>query len=292
MSLDYRQKGFDALDDGDYPAAINHFTNALRNNHESVLHSARAKCYYLNACGRGEPEAISNQAWKKIEADCVAALEYDPQNYEAQYYQGLHSLYQEHDYPKAVKQLDSALRASMTAPKRFRNCEKPSKIHEALNDAKEYLKRSQEDAVVAKRVPLYSKLARLLQQDYQDQIDTVRRKDVNDDIRQYKLTQLAMQYREDSQDLHTMFASGFGYTARQKVEVPDCFIDRITEEIFHDPVCTPSGVSYERSSLFKHIEQNGLDPLTRHKLTKDQCYPNVELRKAVEQWRKEHEPDI
>ncbi|KIW33006.1 uncharacterized protein PV07_04510 [Cladophialophora immunda] len=62
--------------------------------------------------------------------------------------------------------------------------------------------------------------------------------------------------------------------------VPDWLIDPITFEVMHDPVVTPTGVSYERVSLLKHIKAVGCDPLTRQPLKPDQLIPNVALKNA------------
>jgi STIP1 homology and U-box containing protein 1 len=62
--------------------------------------------------------------------------------------------------------------------------------------------------------------------------------------------------------------------------VPDHLIDAITFEIMHDPVVTPSGNSYERVSLLRHLRATGVDPLTREHLSEKQLYPNVALRNA------------
>jgi len=62
--------------------------------------------------------------------------------------------------------------------------------------------------------------------------------------------------------------------------VPDYLIDGITFEIMHDPVITPSGVSYERISILKHIRASPVDPLTRELLKESQLIPNVGLKNA------------
>ncbi|KIX02171.1 uncharacterized protein Z518_08110 [Rhinocladiella mackenziei CBS 650.93] len=62
--------------------------------------------------------------------------------------------------------------------------------------------------------------------------------------------------------------------------VPDWLIDPITFEVMHDPVITPTGVSFERVSLLKHIKANGCDPLTRQPLHAEELIPNVALKNA------------
>lgn len=66
--------------------------------------------------------------------------------------------------------------------------------------------------------------------------------------------------------------------------VPDYLIDTITFEVMHDPVITPSGQSYERVGLLKHIRNAGVDPLTREPLTEKQLVPNVALRVACSEF--------
>ncbi|KIV89562.1 hypothetical protein PV10_06952 [Exophiala mesophila] len=66
--------------------------------------------------------------------------------------------------------------------------------------------------------------------------------------------------------------------------VPDWLIDPITFEIMHDPIVTPTGVSYERVSLLKHIKASGCDPITRAPLRSDQLIPNVALKNAASEF--------
>jgi STIP1 homology and U-box containing protein 1 len=66
--------------------------------------------------------------------------------------------------------------------------------------------------------------------------------------------------------------------------VPDYLIDGITFEIMHDPVVTPSGVSYERISILKHIRSSPVDPLTREPLFEIQLIPNVALKNACSEF--------
>ena len=62
--------------------------------------------------------------------------------------------------------------------------------------------------------------------------------------------------------------------------VPDYLVDGITFEIMQDPVITPSGVSYERVSIQKHLQASPYDPLTREALSERQLVPNIALREV------------
>ena len=66
--------------------------------------------------------------------------------------------------------------------------------------------------------------------------------------------------------------------------VPDWLVDPITFEIMHDPIVTPTGVSYERVSLLKHIKASGCDPITRAPIRADQLIPNVALKNAASEF--------
>ncbi|KAL3701223.1 hypothetical protein R1sor_019245 [Riccia sorocarpa] len=72
-------------------------------------------------------------------------------------------------------------------------------------------------------------------------------------------------------------------------EDPDYLCCSITMEIFRDPVMTPSGISYERAALEEHLRTVGnFDPVSRIPLTRDQVYPNLALRNAVQAYLADH----
>ena len=79
--------------------------------------------------------------------------------------------------------------------------------------------------------------------------------------------------------LRSCFAKGREDEMAER-NVPDYLIDNITFEIMHDPVVTPSGMSYERTGLLKHLKVAGTDPITREKLREDMLIPNHGLKNA------------
>ncbi|OQE89414.1 hypothetical protein PENNAL_c0014G00453 [Penicillium nalgiovense] len=66
----------------------------------------------------------------------------------------------------------------------------------------------------------------------------------------------------------------------QERVVPDYLVDGITFEIMHDPVITPSGVSFDRLAITKYVEKAGVDPLTRAPISVHDLKSNKALKAA------------
>lgn len=60
--------------------------------------------------------------------------------------------------------------------------------------------------------------------------------------------------------------------------MPDYLIDSISFEIMHDPVITPSGHSFDRVGIMKHIQQNPVDPISRAPMTVNDLRSNYALK--------------
>lgn len=92
-------------------------------------------------------------------------------------------------------------------------------------------------------------------------------------------TSLEKEAEERRRIIRTAFQDAQNPETVERV-VPDYLVDAITFEVMHDPVITPSGVSYERVGLLRYLAVSGVDPLTREPLTEKQLIPNVALRNA------------
>eukprot|EP00803_Ostreobium_quekettii_P002970 evm.model.scf_1194EXC.4 EVM.evm.TU.scf_1194EXC.4 scf_1194EXC:20073-25132(-) len=83
----------------------------------------------------------------------------------------------------------------------------------------------------------------------------------------------------------------FEMAARQDMprELPNAFTCRLTMDIFREPVCAPSGLSYERTALFEHLQKVGrFDPVTRTPCTPRKVIHNLALKDATQQYLEEH----
>ena len=101
--------------------------------------------------------------------------------------------------------------------------------------------------------------------------------------REEERTSLGKEAEERRKLLREVFANPQRPETTERI-VPDYMIDNITFEVMHDPVITPSGASYERVGLLKHLKVSGVDPLTRQPLTEKQLIPNVALRNACSEF--------
>lgn len=68
-------------------------------------------------------------------------------------------------------------------------------------------------------------------------------------------------------------------------DAPDDFLDPITYTVMRDPVVLPSScVTFDRSTIARHLLSDQRDPMDRSPLTLDQVRPNVELRTRIQEW--------
>jgi STIP1 family protein 1 len=81
---------------------------------------------------------------------------------------------------------------------------------------------------------------------------------------------------------------GAGDKAENRRDMPDWAWDGISFNLMLDPVMTKTGQSYERLSIYKHLERSQTDPLTREPLRKEDLRPNLGLRQAVEDFVEEN----
>ncbi|KIV86946.1 hypothetical protein PV11_02522 [Exophiala sideris] len=122
-----------------------------------------------------------------------------------------------------------------------------------------------------------------LDRDLKDVDERFARQEIGETGRREEVQELA----DEAETRRGNIRGAFEYSAEpDTVErvVPDWMIDPITFEVMHDPVITPTGVSFERTSLLKHIKVHACDPLTRLPLKSEQLIPNVALKNACSEF--------
>lgn len=87
-------------------------------------------------------------------------------------------------------------------------------------------------------------------------------------------------------------------SAPPSAETPPAFLDPLTgkwvnsnlftltlERLMTDPVVTPSGTTYERSSISRYLTTVSADPVTGEPLRREDLRDNTTLREAIQQWK-------
>lgn len=126
-------------------------------------------------------------------------------------------------------------------------------------------------------------LEQQLERDLQDVEARFQRTEIGDIARGEERQQLEIEAADRRQIVRENFRDSDTPSSVERV-VPDWMVDPITFEVMHDPVVTPSGVSYERVVLLKHLAEHPIDPLTREPLSEKQLITNVGLKNACSEF--------
>lgn len=77
---------------------------------------------------------------------------------------------------------------------------------------------------------------------------------------------------------------------RKGRDVPDYLCGKISFEVMHDPVITPSGITYDRQDIEEHLKRVGhFDPITRQALEANQLVSNLAMKEVVDAYLNENE---
>lgn len=95
-------------------------------------------------------------------------------------------------------------------------------------------------------------------------------------------------YQRRTDELNRLFIENDA--RRRKREIPDYLCGKISFELMHDPVITPSGITYDRYDIEQHLQRVGrFDPVTRQELTIDQLIPNLSMKEVIENFIMEND---
>jgi len=269
----------------------------LGNEHFKAGRFKEAEQLYTQAIAehsRSDPKVFANRAltrirlsdWPGAESDARKAIElYGPKNKNASmkshYYLAQALLPQRH--------VGEALEEAKTAYSICLETQDSSAelIGAFILRAKQAQWQARETARLRERDETLALVEDLLEAQLQRDLDSVeermRRAEIGETGRREEVEEL----QDEANVRRANIRRGFEDTEKpESVErvVPDWLIDPITFEVMHDPVITPTGVSYERVSLLKHIKASGCDPLTRQPLKADQLIPNVALKNACSEF--------
>ncbi|KAL2319328.1 hypothetical protein Fmac_028297 [Flemingia macrophylla] len=216
---------------------------------------------------------LKRNDWERVEEDSRRAIQLDSNSVKAHYMLGL-ALLQRQESAKGIRELEKALDLGRGAnPKGYMVEEiwqelAKAKYHEWERTSSERswelqsLKEACESALKEKHF-----------------LDVAQMEGFVDDVTPSHLEQL--------EALERVFEKAA--EADTPTEVPDYLCCRITLDIYHDPVITPSGLTYERAVILEHLQKVGkFDPITREPLDEAQLVPNLAIKEAVQAFLDKH----
>jgi STIP1 family protein 1 len=254
----HRIKGNNHLLNGEYEEAIIAYSKAINQNPDNAL-------YYRNrALG-----ALKSEKWDQVLADSEKALELEPNSVKAHYYLG-RALTQLGRGAEAVDVLTKGYQLSLEQGLDF-----SKELSVAMFEAKK--KRWEErEAKKKKNQSVFKQyLIGLIEADRQRALREASDSQTDDINKQHDLRLKELDELFENQD-------------RQEggiEEVPQFMYDNISFELMKDPVITPSGITYDRSTIQAHIRKVGhFDPVTREQLNEDQLINNLALKEALDNY--------
>ncbi|KAK9824312.1 hypothetical protein WJX72_009356 [[Myrmecia] bisecta] len=241
---------------GKYGAALERYTEAITMSPGwPVPWLNRALCHKK----RGD--------WQKVMDDCHKALLLDSHSLKANYFLGqAHKEQGEHE--RAIALFLKALEYGREEEDATKDA-----IWRELAFSKYTLWQEQSKQRTAEHAVLKDRLRGLLLKEHAFKGDgMVRGQSSLDEAAQKELAALDQLFAEVE-------------AKRKPVELGSPYVCPLTMECFREPAVTPSGLSYERSSLREHLKKVGqFDPVTRKPMRESDMYSNHSLRSATRQY--------
>ncbi|CAG8586605.1 31391_t:CDS:1 [Gigaspora margarita] len=268
----HKKKGNAHFSNKDYHKAVTEYTLAINKDpNNSVYYTNRALCY------------LKIKNYVNVIADCEMAIKQDPTSVKGYYMLG-QALTEQIDFDTAIKNLQKAydltiadkgsfsaeiVQALLIARKKKWSLEEKKRIDqesELLRYVKGLINAEREKQLqkVSSKSNMFSKIVNSHPPDVQEKMDIINQAH-ND-----KLSQVEQVFSQSDENLKPR-------------DLPDYFLDKISFNIMHDPVITPSGITYERAHLKEHFKKIGhFDPLSRRECRESDLYPNLAIKEAIE----------
>ncbi|CCH42074.1 U-box domain-containing protein 14 [Wickerhamomyces ciferrii] len=255
----------------------------------STINNKAAEKFKTRALARIK-SSKNEQQYDLIAKDASKAIELVPDNSKAFFYLGI-ALTKLDQPDSALKNLNKAYELALQT-----NNKSAQQICEQILETRKELAKKEKNEKISRTNPLYEKTYRLIQEFYWSKINYLRSRfnykpfyeDDTDFQNEYK--NLKNQYTKDLDDLRHVFESSLSKdrSTKNQIEAPEYILDPISFNIFHDPVITPSGNTFEKAWIIEHLKSNPTDPLTREPLNESQLIPNLAVKKMVDAYINEN----
>lgn len=254
-----------------YEDAINCYTKAIIKNPDVAQYfTNRALCY------------LKLLKWEQACTDCRRALDMDQSLVKGHFFLG-QALLEIGSLDESIKHLQRALDLAKEQKLNFGD-----DIASQLRTARKKRFSSQEEKRILQEIELHTYLNRLLRDDKEQQINRIKKEEIDNDTRNKKILETEEKCDTYVNELNSLFQKVD--ERRRKREVPDYLCGKISFEILQEPVITPSGITYDKKDLEEHLQRVGhFDPVTRVKLTQDQLIPNFAMKEVVDAFLTENE---
>lgn len=254
-----------------YEDAINCYSKAIIKNPDIAHYfTNRALCY------------LKLLKWDNATTDCRRALDMDPNLVKGHFFLG-QALKEIGNLDEAIKHLQRALDLSKEQKLNFGD-----DIAFQLRAARKKKFSIQEEKRISQEIELQTYLNRLIREDKERQINSLRMEESDNNVRNEKVLEIEETCDTYTNELNSLFQKVDD--RRRKREVPDYLCGKISFEILQEPVITPSGITYDKKDLEEHLQRVGhFDPVTRVKLTADQLIPNFAMKEVVDAFLTDNE---
>ncbi|CAG8890720.1 unnamed protein product [Penicillium egyptiacum] len=274
MAQELKAKGNELFKAGDYSGAEDFFSQAIQKN-------PRDATFFTNRA----ITRIKLAKWADVEHDARAAIEiYGLKNpaalkshyYLAQALLGLQRPQEAHDVASDAYQQSLAVKNAQS--------ENLSRI---VLRAKQQIWAARETARVRELNETLGSVEALIEADVTRALAELQVRLERGEIGEIGFGEDQKALREDADAKVRNLREAFRVASKGEVQervVPDYLVDGITFEIMHDPVITPSGVSFDRLGITKYVEKSGVDPLTRAPISVHDLRNNYALKAACEEF--------
>lgn len=194
--------------------------------------------------------------WEKVAADCREALNCEEESVKAHYLLGLALVYLG-DATEGFKKLKKAKTLSSLNKSNYED-----EIECAILKARKMMWEQNASMKLHKQQELKSFMMRVM------------------DFLKSNGGIMADEYEQKKIELEELIDdASVPYTT---FEIPDFLCCKISMDIMKDPVCTPSGQTYDRRLIEEHIKHNGaFDPISRQTCKLQQLVPNYAIKDAT-----------
>ena len=262
-ALECKKRGGEMFAKGKIAAAIEAYSEAICfAPREAVYYTNRAMCHK------------KRESWDNVVADCEVALGIDSVSIKGHYLMGV-ALDAQGMHDTAIKHLFRALELCKDQTIAYKE-----DIQRAMLCSRKRLWQQQRPELEHNLAMTENVLQQALRDRYDGETAALGGVGIQESVRAAALHGEREVLQRTLSDALGKLRAEHGFLRGQ--QVPDYFCCKITMEIMLDPVCTPDGITYERSAITEHIKKVGkFDPVTRREVEVSQLIPNLGLKEAI-----------